>query len=219
MTDPEVINNIVMRALGDVHTIQLGRVEVVNATTIDVQPVVKKVLNGSIVDMPLFKDVPPISIQGGSSFEIYPITKGDYCLLFVAEVCIDRWYMGEDDLEPNEDRRFDYSDSFALVGVNALANALTIPTVTTANGDKIITGDYFHTGNNTHIGNNLHTGNYTQVGVRTHTGAEVVTGITTQAGDIILNGVSLKDYISPSIGHDHGGVASGISNTNPPNPF
>lgn len=180
MTDAEVINNIVMRALGDVHTIQLGRVEVVNEKTIDVQPVVKKVLNGSIINMPLFKSVPPVFMQGGSSSEVPPIAVGDYCLLFVAEVCIDRWYMGEDDLEPNEDRRFDYSDSFALVGINPFSEAKTIPTVWTSTGDKIITGDYTHT------------------------------------GDIILNGVSLKDFVAD---HTHGGVSTGGGNTATPNPL
>jgi len=115
MTEAEVINQIVMRALGDVHTIQVGRVEKVGLNTIDVQPVVKHVLNGSSITMPLFKDVPPIFMQGGSSSEVWPIAVGDYCLLFVSEVCIDRWYMGEDGLEPNEDRRFDYSDSSRLL--------------------------------------------------------------------------------------------------------
>ena len=191
MTEAEVINQIVMRALGEVHTIQLGRVEKVNEKTIDVQPVVKKVLNGSIITMPLFKDVPPIFMQGGSSSEVWPIAVGDYCLLFVAEVCIDRWYMGEDDLEPNEDRRFDYSDSFALVGVNPFSSAKTIPAVTTAEGDKVITGNYTHTGDNIHIGDDTHT------------------------GDIILNGVSIKDFIAS---HTHpAGTPPG--NTSTPNPL
>jgi len=72
--------------------------------------------------------------------------------------------MGEDDLEPNEDRRFDYSDSFALVGINPFSAAKPIPLVTTATGDKDITGNYIH------------------------------------SGDIILNGVSLTDFISS---HNH----------------
>jgi len=196
MIDPEVIDQIAGRAIEAIHTTLVGRVVAVGSTTIDVQPVTKKVLNGSIIDMPLFKDVPPISMQGGSSFEIYPISAGDYCLLFVCESNIERWYTGQDDQQPNEDRSFDYSDSFAIVGVNPLAAAKTIPVVTTAVGDKIITGDYTHTGNNTHFGNNIQTGNYTQTGLRTHNGAESVTGVTTHTGDIVLNGISLTDFLA-----------------------
>ena len=198
MSDPEVINQVVQRALDEVHTTLVGRVTSVGDTTIDVQPVTKKVLNGSIIDMPIFKDVPPIFMQGGLSYEAHPIAIGDYCLLFVCESNIERWYAGQDDMQPNEDRRFDYSDAFAIVGVNPLAKSIEIPAVTTANGDKIITGNYTHTGNIIHVGNyNL-------------------TGTLTVVGDIILNGVSLEDFKND---HTHGGVDTGPGNTAPPNPL
>lgn len=180
MTDAEVINNIVMRALGDVHTTLVGRVVFVGVNTIDVQPVTKKVLNGSIIDMPLFKSVPPIFMQGGASSEVWPIAIGDYCLLFVCESNIEKWYFSLDNQQPNEDRKFDYSDSFALVGINPFSTAKPIPTVTTAIGNKVIAGEYIHT------------------------------------GDIVLNGVSLSDFIA---NHTHGGVSTGGGSTSSPNPL
>ena len=146
MIDPEVIDQIAGRAIEQIHTTLVGRVVTVGSKTIDVQPVTKKVLNGSIVDMPLFKDVPPIFMQGGSSYDAHPISVGDYCLLFVCESNIERWYAGQDDFQPNEDRSFDYSDSFALVGVNPLSSAVTIPSTTTCVGNKNINGVYNHTG-------------------------------------------------------------------------
>jgi len=195
VTLPELISSIVSRELEGVHTIEVGRVEKVGSKTIDVQPVTKKVLNGSAIKMPLFKDVPPVFIQGGASYEAYPIAVGDYCLLFVSESCIDRWYNGEDDQEPNEDRRFDYSDSFALVGINPLSTAKDIPSVITTEGDKEITGDY------------THTGNYNQTGNFTLIGNLAVTG------DIILNGVSLQDFVD---NHTHP-AGSPPGNTGTPN--
>ena len=204
MSDPEVINQVVQRALQEVHTMLVGRVESVGINTIDVQPVTKKILNGSIINMPLFREVPPVFIQGGASYEAYPIAAGDYCLLFVSESNIERWYAGQDDMQPNEDRMFDYSDSFALVGVNPLSAAKIIPPVTTAIGDKIIQGDYTHTGNVIHTGDITHVGNYG------------LTGNLTVTGDIILNGVSLKDFVE---GHTHGGVKTGGGNTAVPNPL
>lgn len=161
----DVFKAIIKKSLANVHSSIVGRVEKVNAITLDVQPVIRKVLNGSSFTLPLFKDVPPIFIQGGDSFDAMPITEGDYCLLFVNEQCIDRWYNGEDDLEPLEDRQFDYSDCFALCGVNPASKAIPIPNVATSNGDRIIVGDHTHTGE------------------------------TTQTGDIILNGVSIWDFI------------------------
>lgn len=200
MSDPNVISEIVQRFIDEVHTTIVGRVVAVHSKTIDVQPVTKKVLNGSIVDMPLFKDVPPIFLKGGGSYEAYPITVGDYCLIFVCEDSIENWYTGKDDTQPNEERQFDYSDSFALVGLNPMSSAITIPSTTTAVGDKIITGDYHHTGNNTQVGN------FTQTGLRTHNGPELITGSTTHNGtliingDIILNGRPLDAYVD---GHRH----------------
>ena len=192
MSEPDVIAEIVKRFIDDVHTTLVGRVTRVNATTIDVQPVTKKVLNGSIIDMPLFSQVPPIFMQGGTSYEAHPITVGDYCLLFVCESSIERWYYGQDDMEPNEERKFDYSDAFAIVGVNPLSKAIPIPLVTTAVGDKIINGNYVHIGNLN------------------------LTGTITVIGDIILNGVSLDEFIND---HTHGGVDTGPGNTAPPNPL
>lgn len=180
MSDTELIDQIIQRALLEVHTCLVGRVERVRSTTIDVQPVTKKVLNGSIIDMPLFSQVPPIFMQGGSSYEAYPISVGDYCLLFVSESNTEKWYSGQDNQQPNEDRMFDYSDSFALVGVNPAAQAKAIPAKTKAVGDKDIEGIYTHD------------------------------------GDIILNGISLKDFVSD---HTHGGVDTGPGNTSPPNPL
>ena len=182
----EVIEDYIKKELENVHTILVGKVTAVKSTTIDVQPVTKKVLNGCIIDMPLFSDVPPVYPYGGASYDAMPITAGDYCLLFVSELSTERWYAGEDNIEPNEDRRFDYSDCFAMVGVLPQSKAIPIPSVATMQGDRIIDGDHTHT------------------------------GTTTQTGDIVLNGVSLKDFIEQ---HTHGGVSPGGSNTNAPNPL
>ena len=183
----ELINAHIMRALENVHTMLVGRVEAVNTSTIDVQPVTKKILNGSSITMPLFKDVVPMIFQGGGSYEIYSISVGDYCLLFIAEDNTEKWYTGRDNAEPNEDRRFDYSDCFAFVGVNPLAAAKSIPTTTTAIGNKIIEGDY------------TQTGDHTQTGDLNLIGNIVVTG------DIILNGRALNAYVN-SHRHDSGPI-------------
>jgi len=185
----EVIEDFIQKALENVHTSLICRVEKVNSTTIDVQPVTKKVLNGCVIDMPLMKDVPPIFMYGGTSYDAMPITQGDYCIVFVTEECTDRWYGGEDDLEPNENRKFDYSDCFALCGVLPKSKAIDIPQVATSIGDRHIEGNW------THLGNIILTGNLTMTGT------------------FILNGVNVNDFISS---HTHpAGTPPG--NTGAPN--
>ncbi len=169
-----------------IHTNLVCRVEAVHATTIDVKPVVKRIVNGSEVESPLFSKVPPVFMQGGGSYDSFPISVGDDCLVIVSESCLDKWYEGEYDVAPNEDRRFDYSDAVAIVGLNQKTSAIPIPTVATMQGDRVVNGDWETTGTNT---------------------------IT---GDIIINGVSLKDFIDL---HNHGGVTVGAGNTNAPNPL
>ena len=143
----DVMNDSLITALANTHTILIGRIEVVGTTTIDVQPVIQRVVDGNNISLPIFPQVPPVFLQGGTSYDAHPIAVGDYCLLLVNERCFDRWYMGEDGLPPLEMRMHDYSDCFALVGVNPASMAKTIPTTIERFGDSTVTGDYVHTGN------------------------------------------------------------------------
>jgi hypothetical protein len=143
---PTVMNDAIITALANTHTILIGRVVTVNTTTIDVQPVIQRVVDGVPINLPLFPAVPPVFLQGGTSYDAHPITAGDYCLLLINERCFDRWYAGADGVPPLEFRMHDYSDAFALVGVNPAAMAKTIPTTIERFGDSTITGAWFHTG-------------------------------------------------------------------------
>lgn len=143
---PDVMNDAILTALANTHTILIARVEAVNATTIDVQPVIQRVVDGVNISLPLFPSVPPIFLQGGSSYDAHPITAGDYCLLLINERCFDRWYAGDDGVPPLEFRMHDYSDGFALVGVNPAAMAKTIPTTIERFGDSTVTGAWVHSG-------------------------------------------------------------------------
>lgn len=143
---PDVMNDAIITALANTHTILIARVEAVNAKTIDVQPVIQRVVDGVAVDLPLFPGVPPVFLQGGSSYDAHPIAAGDYCLLLINERCFDRWYAGDDGVPPLEPRMHDYSDGFALVGVNPASMAKTIPTTIERMGDSTVTGAWVHAG-------------------------------------------------------------------------
>lgn len=155
---------VVRNALSNMHTILIARVVKVGTNLIDCQPVINRQVDGKSRTLPLLVDVPPIFLHGGTSYTAHPISIGDYALILINERCYDRWYSGQDEIEPLELRMHDYSDGFALVGVNPLAGLIDIPSLIQIQGDS------------DQQGNKTHTGNYT------------LTGDMTINGDLIVNG-------------------------------
>ncbi|MDF1593739.1 MAG: Gp138 family membrane-puncturing spike protein [Desulfobacterales bacterium] len=180
----DTINAALHFTLANLHTATIARVVKVREKTIDVQPVINREVDGESIKLPLFVKVPPVFMQGGSSYSAHPIAAGDYCLLVFTERCFDRWYSGQDERSPAEYRMHDYSDGFAIVGLNPQAVAKTIPTVITHIGDTYAAGDYEQIGNYTHTGNRVQTGNHTQTGDFTLTGNMLVDGNITCTGTI-----------------------------------
>ena len=140
----DVMRQTVKRELANVHTTLVARVTKVNRAegTIACQPVVNRVVNGETEPLPEFPDVPVITLQGGKHYISFPVIVDDYCLLFVSERCFDAWYEGNDHEDPADPRMFDYSDCFALVGVNPRGKVLPISEdneilITTETGDHI----------------------------------------------------------------------------------
>jgi len=191
----EVLQDQVLEALAKTHTATVGRVVKVNATTIDVQPVINLVFNGEDLTPPVFAEVPPVFMQGGSSYTAHPIAVGDYALMIFAERSFDRWYAGSDGVRPPELRMHDYSDGFAIVGINPASKAIEIPTVIKQVGDTDQTGDYVHVGNRTQTGNFTLTGNL------------VINGDLTVNGKITASSASIGGIEFGT--HKHTGVQSG----------
>lgn len=142
----DVMNDAVTMALANTHTIVVAKVVTVRQKTIDVQPVIQRVVDGVAIDLPVFPEVPPVFLSGGESYDAHPISVGDYCLLLVSERSFDRWYMGDDMVPPIEQRMHDYSDCFALVGIAPAAMARDIPATIERRGDSTVTGAWLHTG-------------------------------------------------------------------------
>lgn len=162
--------------LANIHTTTIAKITKVNAKTINAKPVINRIVDGESVELPEFAEVPIIHLHGGGSSIRMPIAVGDYCLLFMAERCIDDWYFGKDNAEPREQRMHDYSDAIALVGLfnkfGELANVMT----------TTIIGDVDMTGNLEIIGNITVTGNITASGT--------ITGTV----DVVGGGISLKNH-------------------------
>jgi len=178
-------------ALADLHTATIAKVTRVNALTIDCQPVTSRTVRGVKIDLPEFIEVPVLFLQGGGSYTAYPISVGDYCLLIFTERAFDKWYVGQDNQVPIEFRMHDYSDGIAIVGVNPLSGAITIPSVIE------------HKGDSHHIGKMQIDGDITHAGATQHTGDVTITG------NLVVNGIPFGTHV-------HSGVQPGGSSTGAP---
>lgn len=184
-------------ALANMHTATIAKITAVNTTTINCRPVINRLVLGVSIALPEFIEVPPLFMQGGSSYTAHPIAVGDYCLLVFTERCFDRWYHGQDFQPPLELRMHDYSDGLAIVGLNPLAGAINIPTVIQQTGDTNQDGEYTHQGNMTRVGNLVITGDI------------ICTGSISATEDVSAGSVSLSSHV-------HSGVTTGSNNTGGP---
>jgi hypothetical protein len=190
MEQYKAINDAINDALANLHTALIARVENVNDITIDALPVINRVIDGESHQLPLFKDIPIITLQGGGTYLSMPVKAGDYCLLLINERCFDDWYHGGDFAPPLEKRMHDYSDAFAIVGINPLSSAISIPTdMAFFDGDLKINGDLTIDGNLTINGDADVSGKITADEVES-------------SGDVVAGGISLKTHthLAPSGG-------------------
>jgi hypothetical protein len=167
------INQGVEFALANVHTIVVAKITAVNEQTINCIPVINRVVDEESKPLPEFIEVPPIILQGGGSYIAEPIKAGDYCLVLISERCYDAWYAGSDFVSPLEMRMHDYSDGFALCGVNPQATAISIP-----KRNRMMKGDTDHEGNLNLTGNVSITGNLSVSGDINCEGRLTVAGAT-----------------------------------------
>jgi len=131
----DTLKDAMSSVLANVHTVLIAKITAVNEATINAKPVINRVVDNASIELPEFIEIPVINIQGGGSYLAMPLAVGDYCMLLITERCFDRWWNGEDNIEPLEMRMFDYSDAIALVGINNKNGLIAIPTQPTMKGD------------------------------------------------------------------------------------
>jgi len=191
----EILSIALAEGLSNLHTATIARVETVDETTLECLPVVPRIVDGEAVQLPLFVDVPPIFLQGGGSYDAYPIAPGDYCIIFITERCFDAWYAGQDGTRPPSARMHDYSDGFALVGINPLASAIPIPDTLKRVGNAVHEGNMERTGDTTLTGaldvnGNVEAATFSVGGTAGVTGTYVGNGGTITFVNGIVTGVA-----------------------------
>lgn len=77
---------------------------------------------------------PMVTMQGGGVGAVMPVEAGDECLVVFSDRCIDEWYKtGQATPLPNF-RMHDIGDGFAIVGVNSMANVVSLPLLANEGG-------------------------------------------------------------------------------------
>lgn len=184
----DALNDTVTKALRELSTVLQSKVTAITGNTISVLPTGGKTVGGQNVAYPEFKEVIPLVLYGGGSYDIYPIAVGDSALLLVADGSLDEWYAGDDASVPLDTRSHDYTDCIAIVGIRPLASALPIPeTSIKRNGDSDVIGDYDHTGDYKLTGELMHIGDTVRTGKLTHVGDVERTGDTDQTGNVTIS--------------------------------
>lgn len=184
----ETLFGILNDALENVHTATIARVEVVNDTTLDLQPVIGRQVRGETRDRAPMKNVPVVTLQGGTSYSAPPIVAGDYVFVVMGERCFDRWWDGQDGRPPLENRMHDYSDAIAIAGLKPKTGAVPIPDIWTEIGDRYQEGNWELVGNYTQEGDYTQTGDQTQEGDREQTGNETIIGDLNVQGNVTVTG-------------------------------
>ena len=191
----DTINRIVTNRLVNTHTITIAKITAVNNDTVDVQIIFPYMVNNEPTKYPEIPQVPVVHLYGGGMYETFPISIGDYCLLFVTERASDSFINGQDFVNPDDERLHDLTDCFAFVGIKPMSDALEITEVIKRVGDNEHegnteqTGDYTQQGNYTITDNIAQTGDYDIAGNISQQGDYNITGNINQTGTFLVNGV------------------------------
>lgn len=92
--------------------------------TAEVQIKMLKMQNGELKDFPILIDCPCVVLGGGKGVITFPIKQGDSCLVLFNDRDIDNWYASGQKMLPRTERKHNYSDAIALVGVRNLQNKI-----------------------------------------------------------------------------------------------
>lgn len=105
--------------LVDTHTALPGKIVSYDRATqlAKVRPALKrKYKDGEVVELPVINGVPVAFPSGGDAFIHFDLVEGDDVLLVICERSIDIWKQKGEVVSPNDPRRFNLSDAFAIPG-------------------------------------------------------------------------------------------------------
>lgn len=111
-----VINTAIDTKLKDLHTILPG--QIINFDPVeqlaDIQPQLKRNIDGELINLPVLQQVPIRFLKSGNFTITFPLAEGDEVAVYIIERSIDNWLENGGIQSPNDTRKFDLSDAFAV---------------------------------------------------------------------------------------------------------
>ena len=216
-----VLATAIATQLKEVHTMLPG--QIINFDPIeqlaDIQPQLKRNVDGALKNLPVLSKVPIRFFKSGDFTITMPLKEGDEVAIYFIERSIDNWLEQGGIQSPNDTRRFDLSDAYAVPVLYSQKQKITDfdpdnMVIKSTNGNAKITlktdgtilmettGNTEITSAETIINNNL-----TVNGDIDATGK--ITAPTIEGSSSLLaSGAEVVDHV-------HGGVTTGGSNTSP----
>lgn len=157
--------------------------------TCEVQPAIK----GSItdedgvvtsVDLPVLADVPIVFPRAGNFILTLPLAVGDEVLVCFASRCIDAWWQSGGIQKPMEARMHDLSDGFAIPGPSSQPKVVSGISSTGAQIRNLAGTTY------------LEISGDGKIKMVSPAGIEI-SGNVTVTGDVVADGISLKNHTHP----------------------
>jgi len=201
--------------LKDVHTMLPG--QIVNfdpaEQLADIQPQLKRNIDGELVNLPVLSQVPIRFLKSGDFTITFPLKAGDEVALYFIERSIDNWLEDGGIQSPNDFRKFDLSDAYAVPVLYSQQQKITNfdpdnMVIKSTNGKSKITLKIDGT-----------------ISMETTANTEITSAKTIINNDLNVTGTitaptieastSLKISGSELKGHVHGGVTTGSANTAP----
>lgn len=106
---------------------QIGEIVSFNPSTqtAEVQIKMLRMMNGELKQYPVLIDCPCVVLSGGKGRLTMPISAGDSCLVLFNDRDIDNWYSGGQSVAPRTERKHNFADAIALVGIRNRQNEIT----------------------------------------------------------------------------------------------
>ena len=164
--------------------------------TVTVQCAIREKINMdgdlSWQEIPLLLDVPIIFPRAGNYILTMPIQAGDECLVVFGDSCMDAWWQSGGVQNQIDCRRHDLSDGYAIVGLYSQPRRINNYSTSTAQLRNLSGDAYVElSGSNINIVGN---------------------SVTISANNVTIGGSTTIDGRS-FMGHTHGGITRGESDT------
>jgi hypothetical protein len=126
----DILNIWLARKLETVHTVIPGRIETYDAQerSARVEPLVNlRTRDGSIVELPFIDGVPVVFPSTSKADLVFPLERGDGCLLLFSEAAIGNFLNGRVKTDPESAARFSLTDAIAVPGLWSFRTAPSAP--------------------------------------------------------------------------------------------